>query len=338
MRRKSERHRTSRSQPICLRIEPLERKSCPAAMLTISLAEPFVLEGEAVTCYVTLTEPARVTERVYLTMANKTATYGSDYFAPTSQQVMFGPGQSRKIVTFSTLRDAGLDKVEGVETFQIIATPVTQSLGTRTVTAMIADYVPLPAISIADAMVVEGSAGTTKTATLTVSLGSRYPKPVTVNYVTRDGTATVADGDYVATRQAGEMPAIRAAYKSGLLNHFGGGLPNGGHAFSPGAGNGHSIHRLKEIRLAAAHNRRQTGPGRNSFARRGGQHDSVEASLPQEFDENPRPLRTAAAACEHDLARLKPATSRCRLGGHHRRITYDRERSHRPAKQLQGHV
>ena len=34
------------------------------------------------------------------------------------------------------------------------------------------------------------------------------------------------DGDYVATRQAGEMPAIRAAYKSGLLNHFGGGLPN----------------------------------------------------------------------------------------------------------------
>ena len=199
MRRKSERHRTSRSQPSCLRIEPLERRSCPAAMLTISLAEPVVLEGEDVTCYVTLTEPARVTERVYLTMANKTATYGSDYFAPTSQQVMFGPGQSRKIVTFSTLRDAGLDKVEGVETFQIIATPVTQSLGTRTVTAMIADYVPLPAISIADAMVVEGSAGTTKTATLTVSLASRYPKPVTVNYVTRDGTATVADGDYVAT-------------------------------------------------------------------------------------------------------------------------------------------
>ena len=74
MRRKSERHRTSRSKPTCLRIEPLERKSCPAAMLTISLAEPVVLEGEDVTCYVTLTEPARVTERVYLTMANKTAS------------------------------------------------------------------------------------------------------------------------------------------------------------------------------------------------------------------------------------------------------------------------
>ena len=60
--------------------------------------------------------------------------------------------------------------------------------------------------------------------------------------------------------------------------------------------------------------------------------------MPQEFDENPGPLRTAAAACEHDLARLKPATSRRRLGGHHRRITHDRERSHRPAKQGHGHV
>lgn len=198
MRRKSERRPTSRSQLCCLRIESLERKSCPAALLSISLAEPVVLEGEKVTCYVALTEPARVTERVYLTMANGTATYGSDYFAPTSQQVTFGPGQSLKLVTFSTLRDAGLDQAEGIEAFQIIATPVTKSLGTRAVTAMIADYVPLPAISIADASVVEGSGGTTTTASLAVSLASWYPKPVTVNYVTRDGSATVAANDYVA--------------------------------------------------------------------------------------------------------------------------------------------
>lgn len=198
MRRRPEERRSSRSQPCCLRIESLERKSCPAAMLAISLAEPVVLEGEKVTCYVALTEPARVTERVYLTMANGTATYGSDYFAPTSQQVTFGPGQSQKIVTFSTLRDAGSDRAEGIETFQIVATPVTESLGTRAVTAMIADYVPLPAISIADTTVIEGSTGTTATASLTVSLASWYPKPVTVNYVTRDGSATVAASDYVA--------------------------------------------------------------------------------------------------------------------------------------------
>lgn len=198
MRRRPEERRSSRSQPCCLRIESLERKSCPAAMLAISLAEPVVLEGEKVTCYVALTEPARVTERVYLTMANGTATYGSDYFAPTSQQVTFGPGQSQKIVTFSTLRDAGSDRAEGIETFQIVATPVTESLGTRAVTAMIADYVPLPAISIADTTVIEGSIGTTATASLTVSLASWYPKPVTVNYVTRDGSATVAASDYVA--------------------------------------------------------------------------------------------------------------------------------------------
>src|SRR5205085_59670 len=55
-----------------------------------------------------------------------------------------------------------------------------------------------PSISIDDVTAAEGNAGTTSftfTATLSVASG----KTVTVNFATADGTATVADSDYVST-------------------------------------------------------------------------------------------------------------------------------------------
>jgi hypothetical protein len=57
--------------------------------------------------------------------------------------------------------------------------------------------VPLPTMSINDASVTEGNAGTA-TATFTVSLSAAAAGAVTVNYTTADGTAT-AGGDYTAT-------------------------------------------------------------------------------------------------------------------------------------------
>jgi subtilisin family serine protease len=55
-----------------------------------------------------------------------------------------------------------------------------------------------PSLSIDDVSVVEGNAGPT-TATFTVTLSPASSRTVSVSYATADGTATTADGDYVAT-------------------------------------------------------------------------------------------------------------------------------------------
>jgi hypothetical protein len=55
-----------------------------------------------------------------------------------------------------------------------------------------------PTLSIGDATVTEGNSGTT-TATFTVSLSLPSDKTVTVQYATADGSARLADKDYVAT-------------------------------------------------------------------------------------------------------------------------------------------
>ena len=54
-----------------------------------------------------------------------------------------------------------------------------------------------PSITIGDVTVTEGNAGTVNAA-LTVTLSAASTRPVTVDFATVDGTATVAAGDYVA--------------------------------------------------------------------------------------------------------------------------------------------
>src|SRR2546428_641592 len=56
----------------------------------------------------------------------------------------------------------------------------------------------LPTLSITDVSVLEGNTGTVD-AVFTVSLSTPSSSTVTVNYVTTDGTATVADNDYLAS-------------------------------------------------------------------------------------------------------------------------------------------
>jgi hypothetical protein len=57
--------------------------------------------------------------------------------------------------------------------------------------------VPLPTLSIADAAIPEGDAGTTN-ALFQVTMSAASATPVTVAYATSDGSATVADNDYLA--------------------------------------------------------------------------------------------------------------------------------------------
>lgn len=56
---------------------------------------------------------------------------------------------------------------------------------------------PVPSLSVADARVTEGSAGITSVE-VAISLSAAAQQAVTVNYATADGSATLADGDYLA--------------------------------------------------------------------------------------------------------------------------------------------
>jgi hypothetical protein len=117
-------------------VEQLEQRLAMTATLSLVSRAWSVLEGDRAEFTLTLSEPSKFPERVMVTTAPGTATYGSDYFAPPSTQVLFSPGQTRRSFSISILTD---NKTEGPETFQVIATPANKLLGTRAVAVAITD-------------------------------------------------------------------------------------------------------------------------------------------------------------------------------------------------------
>lgn len=191
-RNKPHRARTSR-----LGCEGLEQRRVLAASLVLSGPTTAVLEGERATFTLQLSERLKTAETVTISTVPGTATYGTDYFAPSATTLLFGPGQQSKSFTIPLLRDQLKDQAEGIETFQVVVTPANRSLGVKTATVRIADYVALPSITVTGGSVTEGNSGSTPL-NFTVSLSAAYPKPVTVSYATRDDSATVGDRDYQA--------------------------------------------------------------------------------------------------------------------------------------------
>jgi hypothetical protein len=176
--------------------ERLETRWALAASLSLNGPQGVIYEGERAEFTLTLSEPLRTAETVFVSTAPGTATYGVDYFAPPSTQLSFSPGQTRKTFSIATLRE-NRNPVEGVETFQVIVTPANRALGVRNATVRIDDFFTEPSVSISDAAAVEGNSGTTAVA-FSVTLSAPSRRQVTVNYATRDGSATVADRDYAA--------------------------------------------------------------------------------------------------------------------------------------------
>ena len=111
--------------------------------------------------------------------------------------IVFSPGETLKEFRLQTLADAQ-PVLEGIETFRVYATPVgrptTQQMSAQ---VRIVDVIP-QSISTQNISLIEGSYGTSL-ATFTVRLSAATALPVTVTYATRDGSATVANSDYVAT-------------------------------------------------------------------------------------------------------------------------------------------
>jgi len=165
---------------------------------TISINDVTVTEGNSGTTdasfTVTLSWMSGKTVTTGYTIANNTATAGSDYTAVDPTTLIFYPGETEKTVTVKVTGDT-ID--EENETFYVnlsgyptnATTADSQGVGTITNDDALA-------ISINDVTVTEGNSGTTD-ASFTVTLSWASEESVTVNYATADNTAT-AGSDYTA--------------------------------------------------------------------------------------------------------------------------------------------
>jgi chitinase len=161
----------------------------------LSIADVRVPEGSAglstASLAVSLSAPSGKTISVPYTTADGTALAPGDYHA-TSGTLVLAPGQASAQVDVQIVGDV-VD--EDDQTFLVrLGTPVAATVNRGEATATIVDDDAPPAVSVSDAGVLEGDAGTTPMH-FVISLSAVSEKTVTVRFATSDGTAT-AGSDY----------------------------------------------------------------------------------------------------------------------------------------------
>src|SRR5262249_32654698 len=143
---------------------------------------------------VTLTGATALPATVSFTTANATAIAGTDYTS-ASGTLSFAPGTTSQLITVAVLGDT---LSEPTETFTVnLSNPTNATIADGQGIGTILDNDGVPAISISNATVTEGNAGTTNAA-FTVSLTVASAQQITVSFATTDGTAT-APADYTPT-------------------------------------------------------------------------------------------------------------------------------------------
>lgn len=163
----------------------------------ISVDDVSITEGNDGTQNMVFTVTRNSNQDAFTVVANTqdgTATAGSDYVAVTNQTVSFTSGGAlSQQVTVVVNGDIAF---EGDETFKLLLSNATEgaivdSEGIGT----IQENQTIGVSVTADASVAEGDSGSTQY-TFTFTLNGVTGGNVTVNYMTSDGSATVASGDY----------------------------------------------------------------------------------------------------------------------------------------------
>ena len=170
----------------------------PLGTPAISINDVTVLSGPTSTSAaftVSLAAPASSTVTVRAATANGTATAGSDYTALGATTVSFAPGETTRTVAVPVLADV---VNEPDETFVVnLSSAVGAGLADAQGLATILDPLGPPTISVGDISLVEGAAGTTSSASFTVTMSAPTDQTVTVAAATANGTA-LAGSDYTA--------------------------------------------------------------------------------------------------------------------------------------------
>ncbi len=162
-----------------------------ATLPTLTINDPTVTEGNAgskvITFTVTLSASSGQTVTVDYQTSNGTATTANGDYQATGGPLTIGAGATSNTINVVVNGDTSN---ENDETFTIVLANAQNALiqkpqGTGTITNDDA----LPTVSIGNATVTEGQAGT-GSMTFTVTLSAASGKTVTVGYASSDGTAT----------------------------------------------------------------------------------------------------------------------------------------------------
>ena len=163
----------------------------------ISVGDASLAEGDAggstITFGVTLSHASAQTVTVAWGTADDTADQPGDY-ATGSGTVTFLPGDTSETVDVTVNGDT-VDEFD--ESFTVdLSAPSNGAIGDGSAVGTITDDDPLPSVTIGDASIPEGNAGTSQI-TFDVTLSEASAKTVTVGWTTADEDA-VAPGDYTA--------------------------------------------------------------------------------------------------------------------------------------------
>lgn len=166
---------------------------------SVSIADAITTEGDSGTRQlqfkVTLSAASGQTVSVDYSALAGTAAIGIDFDA-AGGTVTFQPGEVEKLVSVAVIGDS-IDE-DDEDFFVDLANPVNVQIADNRGVGNILDDDRSPSLAITNALVTEGDSGT-QTLTFVVLLSEPSARVVTVQYVTADNTATLADGDYQAT-------------------------------------------------------------------------------------------------------------------------------------------
>jgi uncharacterized protein (TIGR03437 family) len=181
----------------------------------LSINDVTLTEGNSGTITATFTvglsAPALSTDVTFdiATQDNTATTGSSDYVAKTLSNQVIPAGRQNYTFTVNVNGDTTIEPDESflVNVTNVSGATVTDGQGVGTI-----QNDDIPTLSINDVALAEGNAGT-KLFTLTVSLSTNAPGPVTFDIATQDNTATVADSDYMARGLPSQtIPAGSSSY------------------------------------------------------------------------------------------------------------------------------
>ncbi|MBZ0111763.1 MAG: hypothetical protein K8J08_04820, partial [Thermoanaerobaculia bacterium] len=186
-----------------------------------SVDDVLVVEGDVgtttLTFTVSLSPMVGSATSVDVATADSTATAPADYVAITTTTVNF-PANTASVPVMVTINNDVLDEVDEVFFLDLTnaqgGTGIADAQGVGT----IQDNDAAPGISIDDVSLPEGNAGTTSF-DFNVTLDAPSGQIVTVDFMTADGTATLADNDYqTAMGMVSFMPGDTSEAVSVLVN------------------------------------------------------------------------------------------------------------------------
>ena len=166
---------------------------------SLSLNDVGITEGnegqKTMTFTVTLSAVSGRTVLVGYACVGGTATAADGDYGCVADTLAIPAGSTTGTIEVTVNGDT---KYEGDEVFSVVLdSPLNATIADGTGLGTITDDDATPSLTIGDASVLEGSSGPA-TITFTVTLSGVSGQPVSVSYATADGTATTADGDYLA--------------------------------------------------------------------------------------------------------------------------------------------